>query len=225
LIFQLIHINPLFSWNTLTPAISHRMKLFFTRHGESQANILRIISNRDLIHPLTGKGRLQAAALAEKLHGNSIARVYSSPITRAGETGQILSTSLGVPMEYEPALREPDCGRLEGRGDPDAWAEHAYWLDTWLAGRDRDKGPRGGDTYDTARGRFTSFIDKLIAVYGRISTEFVLVTHGELLLFGLPGLVTGLSTRSLLDRSLGYTVLIATELQAGKLVYLARESE
>jgi broad specificity phosphatase PhoE len=37
------------------------MKLYVTRHGESEANILHIISNRDLPHPLTKKGSLQAA--------------------------------------------------------------------------------------------------------------------------------------------------------------------
>ena len=29
------------------------MKIYFARHGESEANLENVISNRDLIHPLT----------------------------------------------------------------------------------------------------------------------------------------------------------------------------
>ena len=41
------------------------MRILFTRHGESEANIQHIISNRSLPHQLTEKGVDQAAALAE----------------------------------------------------------------------------------------------------------------------------------------------------------------
>ena len=199
------------------------MRLYITRHGESQANILSVISNRDLPHPLTETGRLQAAALTEKLRGKSITRIYASPILRAKQMAEILSNALGGPMECEQALREPDCGVLEGRGDADAWAEHKYWLETWLAGRARDKGPQGGETYNAARERFTSFIEEIKRKYGESSAEFVLVTHGEQMLFGLPGLVVGLDAQFMLEHGLGYTVLITSELQEGKLVHLTEE--
>jgi broad specificity phosphatase PhoE len=194
------------------------MRLYFTRHGESQANVFRIISNRDLPHPLTERGRLQGAALAEKLRGNLITCIYASPILRARQTGEILSTALGAPLECVQALREPDCGILEGRGDPEAWAEHGYWLETWLAGRMRDKGPQDGETYNTVRERFTSFIEKLIGDYGESSTEFVLVAHGELMLLGLPGLLAGLETQAFLPRGLGYTELLMADCVSGNLI-------
>lgn len=43
------------------------MRLIFARHGESQANVERIISNRALPHGLTAKGRAQAETLALRL--------------------------------------------------------------------------------------------------------------------------------------------------------------
>jgi len=59
------------------------MRLYFIRHGESEANTLQIISNRNLPHAMTETGLRQVFALAGKLHGKSICRIYTSPILRA----------------------------------------------------------------------------------------------------------------------------------------------
>jgi broad specificity phosphatase PhoE len=134
------------------------MRLYFIRHGESEAKILHVISNRELPHPLTSKGRLQATALAEKLKGKAIGRIFTSPIPRARETATILSCELGVLMDCVDALREPDCGALEGRGDKAAWKEHDFWKESWFLGRDQDKGPRDGETCQDVRRRLAEFI-------------------------------------------------------------------
>jgi broad specificity phosphatase PhoE len=196
------------------------MRLYFTRHGESEANQLRIISNRDLPHPLTAAGRQQAEELAEKLRGRSISRIYTSPIQRARETAGILSAVLGVSLEISDALREPDCGVLEGRGDEETWTQLQYWINTWLDGQERDQGPQGGETYNAIRERLVNFIDKLVAEYGESQAEFVLVTHGALMLFGLPNLVADLDARDLMSYGIGHTQVIALEWQAGMWVRL-----
>ena len=49
------------------------MRLYFVRHGQSEANVLRVISNRDLPHHLTDMGRQQAEALARSLADVSLA--------------------------------------------------------------------------------------------------------------------------------------------------------
>jgi broad specificity phosphatase PhoE len=193
------------------------MKLYFVRHGESEANVLRIISNRDLPHYLTDNGRDQAIALAGKLRNRPISRVFASPIPRARQTGEILSTSLDVPLELAPALREPDCGVLEGRGDPDAWLEHKYWLETWLAGYEHHRGPKCGDTFAVARERFVSFVEKLVKEYGESAEELILVTHGEMIILGLPGLILDLDKQYIQEKGLGYAGLICAGIKDGKL--------
>ena len=62
------------------------MKLYFVRHGESVANVLRVFSNHNLDHPLTTLGVEQAHALAVKLAGKPIQRIYTSPVKRAVQT-------------------------------------------------------------------------------------------------------------------------------------------
>src|SRR3712207_5088470 len=97
------------------------MTLYFVRHGESEANRLREFSNRGVKHGLTPRGREQAAALARALRGAAVAKLFSSPLLRAVETAEILSAAIGVPYEVTDALREYDCGILEGRSDAASW--------------------------------------------------------------------------------------------------------
>jgi len=196
------------------------MKLYFTRHGESEANIRMIISNRDLPHPLTERGRLQAAALAEELRGRPINRIYASPIPRAKETAQILSDALKVPLELADALREPDCGILEGRSDQAAWAEHDSWKQNWVLGHDLDRRLEGGESYNDVRKRFVSFVGKLVRQYGKSEAEFLLVTHGAAMLIGLPAILSNADQQSIVEAGLGHTSLFTAEVQDGKLVWL-----
>ncbi len=201
------------------------MRLYFIRHGESGANTLHIISNRDLPHYLTENGRLQAAILGKKLQGRSISRIYSSPIPRAKETAQILSVTLRAPMECVDALREPDCGVLEGRGDAKAWSQHTCWMQTWLSGQERNSGPQGGETFEEVRKRFGDFIESLVIGFGATESEFLLITHGALLLIGLPEILAGLDRQFIVDHPPGYTALITAEYKKGMLACVAWEPE
>lgn len=97
------------------------MRIYFVRHGESQANLLHEISNRGLQHGLTRQGREQALTLARHLQSLSIACIYSSPLLRAIETSILIANQLGLDYEVVAALREYDCGIVEGRSDEVGW--------------------------------------------------------------------------------------------------------
>lgn len=107
------------------------MKLFFVRHGESDANILRQISNRGLVHPLTARGRTEAEKLAGSLAGVEITSIYSSPLLRAQQTAEVLAGSAGLDVTVTDSLREFDCGVLEGRSDAEAWHQHSALMSAW----------------------------------------------------------------------------------------------
>ncbi len=154
------------------------MRLFFTRHGESEANVIREISNRGYRHGLTEKGRRQAVELAEKIRGAGVTRIYTSPLQRAVETAQILSRALGVPYEVADALREFDCGIAEGRADPEAWA---LWKSDWVEWFELGNLAyriEGGESYLDIQARFIPFIEGLVAEKGQTADSLVLIGHG-----------------------------------------------
>jgi broad specificity phosphatase PhoE len=161
------------------------MKLYFVRHGESEANVQKVISNRDLVHGLTERGRQQAAGLAESLRGAGARRIFSSPLLRAVQTAEVLSDALGIDYVVTDALREFDCGIAEGRSDPEAWELHRWVMEEWLQDGNRAARIEQGESFSDIQGRFVPFIEQLVREQVE-SGDSILVGHGGLYLCMLP---------------------------------------
>lgn len=155
------------------------MQITFARHGESEANVGRVIANRGLAYPLTAIGRRQARELADELTGRGVATVYVSPLLRAIETGVVVAHALGVPIAVAPALREFDLGVYEGRQDAEAHRASAEVLDAWLVDSASEVHAEGGERLAEVRARLDAFLD---ALPGRhpADAHVVCVGHGGL---------------------------------------------
>jgi probable phosphoglycerate mutase len=103
--------------------------ILLARHGETDDNRepIRIQGSRDT--PLNEVGRRQAAELAERVAGDGIASLYSSQLSRARETAEIVGERLGLTPIVDARLAEGDRGELEGlywrdvaRDDPELYA-------------------------------------------------------------------------------------------------------
>lgn len=80
------------------------MKVYFVRHGESQANKLNVHQGKNV--KLSYAGKKQAKILAERLKKFDIDFIYSSDYIRAKQTAEIISSVLDKPIEYWKDLRE-----------------------------------------------------------------------------------------------------------------------
>ena len=90
-------------------------QITFLRHGESVGNAEdRFQGHAD--YPLTGKGRDQARALAERwqAEGKAFDRCIASPLLRACQTSEIISEMLKIPMELDRDWMEINNGRVAG---------------------------------------------------------------------------------------------------------------
>ncbi|MDH7480916.1 MAG: histidine phosphatase family protein [Armatimonadota bacterium] len=88
-------------------------RIYLVRHGEVEFNRANAyIGSTDL--PLNEIGRQQAHLLADYLANKNISSVYSSNLSRAVETAQVLAKRLGVPINLIPELRELNYGEWEG---------------------------------------------------------------------------------------------------------------
>jgi probable phosphoglycerate mutase len=188
------------------------LKIYFTRHGESHANVLRQISNRGLVHPLTRTGREQAAALAAKLQNRAIARIYSSPVLRAIETSVIVADRLDVDYEVADGLREFDCGIAEGRADEDAWAMWRSAVDNWTLHRRWEWRIEGGESFYDIRDRFVPFVEGLVAQYRDTGANLLCVSHGGTLWMMLPLVLPNVDHDLIAGRGLANTACIVSEL-------------
>lgn len=85
--------------------------MFLIRHGQSEFNVhfSRTGVDPGIVDPrLTATGREQARAAAEAIRrsGRPIARVLTSPYTRALQTAEIVAEALKAPVDVEPLVRE-----------------------------------------------------------------------------------------------------------------------
>lgn len=194
------------------------MRVIFVRHGESEANLLNEFSNRGLKHGLTERGRAQAIALARALANVPVSRILSSPLLRALQTAEILADALHVPYEIVDALREYDCGVLEGRSDPASWAKYQRVLDDWIIHQRWEAHIEGGESFIEVRERFVPFIEHLMDVYGDSSQGLVLVGHGGLYRCMLPLVLANVDFGFAMQHPLGNTGYVEAETVGGELV-------
>ena len=92
------------------------MKLYYTRHGETEWNVLDNICGRTDI-PLTAKGIEQAEELARNIAdmGLHFDLILVSPLQRAQQTAARVAAVTGMEPVTEKRLRECDYGDFEGK--------------------------------------------------------------------------------------------------------------
>ena len=197
------------------------MRLHFTRHGESEANVQQIYWNGREGYGLTQKGRTQAKKLADHLAVIDFAALYCSPVLRAVQTAQILSARLGIRYEIADGLREYDVGVLEGQPytrETDA----TYWAVTsaWLEKANDDARIEGGESLNDIKARFMPFIRGLERTYAGTDANVLCIGHGGTSRAMLPLLVTNLDRHTMLSLHFGYATPIVVERRGSEWVCL-----
>lgn len=154
--------------------------IFIARHGQNEDNANGILNGRrDL--PLTELGRRQARELGDGIRAAGIHfdAVYASPLTRAYETGEIVSSILGIRQKptIVAELIERDFGIMTGQPiekikemcSPDIIETDTitYFLN-----------PDGAETFPETMERALHAIDRVRST--QTSGSALLVCHGDL---------------------------------------------
>jgi broad specificity phosphatase PhoE len=106
--------------------------ILLARHGETDDNVppLRFQGQRDT--PLNAAGRAQARELAERVAARGpIAALWSSDLSRARETAEIVGSRLGLTPRLDARLREGFRGDWEGRLFDDVAREEPEAFAAW----------------------------------------------------------------------------------------------
>ncbi len=101
------------------------MKLFVTRHGETDYNEKGLLSGTSPAM-LTEKGRGQAKALAERILKDkdelNIKHIFVSPLQRARDTASYIENVLGIEAVIDERLQEVNFGDMEN----ESWPSDAF---------------------------------------------------------------------------------------------------
>ena len=151
------------------------VKLLLVRHGQTEENVQQVLQGQSPGH-LTTQGYAEAwelAARLEELRGQ-VACVFSSDLTRAVRTAEIIAGVLQLPVLPEPLLRERDFGELTGRAIAEV--------------RALSEMPPTVESVETMRERARLFLERVAREYD--GATVLAVSHG-LYLRGLQGVWAG----------------------------------
>jgi len=140
---------------------------------------------------LDEEGKQQAAAIAERLSGESWDYMYSSDLLRARQTAEIIADRMGIHMEgLVPGIREMNGGLIEGTTEADRIER---WGSSW---KSLDLGL---ENPEAARIRGSQAIMDIAAKHP--GKNILVVSHGAILRHTLRGLVPDFNTNEVLKNT------------------------
>jgi broad specificity phosphatase PhoE len=122
--------------------------ILLARHGETNDNREPIRVQGFTDTPLNDTGRRQAAELAERVAGDGIVSLWSSDLSRARETAEIVGRRVGLPVRLDARLREANRGRWEGHRFIDIAQDEPELYAAWLRAGETFRFPEGESLRD-----------------------------------------------------------------------------
>jgi broad specificity phosphatase PhoE len=154
-------------------------ELLLVRHGQSTANAKGIWQGQ-MEFPLSERGRAQAGLAGHGLSGEPFEGLYSSPLSRAFETAEIIRDRAGFAGEVVPVdgLSERNGGILEGH----TWAEQEQrnpeLAKKFLAIPEEERWALvGAETDEEVIARFEEALSSIRALHPG-GSRIVVVSHG-----------------------------------------------
>lgn len=109
--------------------------IYLIRHGQTAYNRLGLLQGRGIDAPLDQLGQEQSVAVARYLKKEIIDYVYSSSLSRARNTAEIISNELALPLSENFAdLDEMHFGTAEGKEFADVNLELQELYNKWQSG-------------------------------------------------------------------------------------------
>lgn len=152
-------------------------RIILIRHGETSHNTQRIFQADN--ESLSRIGRQQVIDLSNKLAPLDSSIILHSPLTRAFESAEILSSRLGIASSEQKSLTEfRNPPQIRGKAYDDPTADRLY--KTWLQDLEKTEGLNSPDieNYIDLYRRAQSALEKLL---DRPEKNILAVSHSELI--------------------------------------------
>lgn len=151
--------------------------LYLVRHGQSEGNVKGVASG-STDHPITPLGEQQAINLGKKLNHINFDKVFSSDLTRARRTAELILLDRKLEISTTKALRERNFGELEG----ESIAELHKLFDSWNKFPYTEQlkfRPPNGESGEEVISRFITFLREIAIGYP--DNTILITTHGSVM--------------------------------------------
>ena len=145
------------------------------RHGEAENNVIHILAGRKSEYHLTERGKVQVADVAEKLKTVPIDAIYTSPVTRAIETSQIVTEKIGIDHKIDGRLTETEMGSVTGMGTNDVLKKYGNLFLKFYQDDDKMLRNMGVERFSAISARMGNMLDYVAEKHPE--KNVLLVTH------------------------------------------------
>jgi probable phosphoglycerate mutase len=140
------------------------------RHGETALSGERRFSGRG-DPPLTERGERQARAVAERVKGDGVDVVVTSPLQRAHRTAEAIAAAVGADLVVNDDIIETEFGEWEGMTFAEIRERWPDQLQAWS--RSPDVAPPGGESFAATFARVGRARDALLSSYAGATVAVV----------------------------------------------------
>jgi broad specificity phosphatase PhoE len=131
------------------------------RHGECEGNIKGIFRGRTDF-PLNERGLIQAQDLAQELKNFPIKYIYSSPLSRAKQTAEMIGKTYEIEVKIEEGFNNIELGNWEGCYMKDIAEQYPKEWALWINNPEELKIENMETLYDVQK-RTKACLDKLVS--------------------------------------------------------------
>ena len=156
------------------------MKIYMIRHGETNWNKERKLQGRSDI-ALNEYGKELTYITSEAMKNIPFDIVYSSPLTRAKETAEILTKDRKLEIQTNELLVEMSFGEGEGASLPEIHAHPEMKLHNFIHNPGEYIPPAGGESFEELYERCKSFMEEFVLPAENKYDTMLIVGHGALI--------------------------------------------
>lgn len=159
------------------------MNIYVLRHGETNGNKEKRVQGR-LDVPLNEKG-IQLAEITRdglKKDGISFDKIYSSPLSRARQTAQIVRAGEDIPLIFDNRLLEMDFGAAEGMAFQDIYEKPEHQnMRYCFSTPSKYTAENGAESFEEILARAKDFLMKELLPLEGTCENILVAAHGALI--------------------------------------------
>lgn len=153
-----------------------KMNLYLIRHGETEWNHARKMQGQMDI-PLNENGIRLAEATAEGMKDIAFDRIFSSPLSRAKKTAELVENGRGVAVELKDALKEIAFGLGEGSDINEVKKNPEALMHNFFVHPEQFEPAEGGETFQEVQKRAMDFVkQEILPLEGQVE-NVAIVAH------------------------------------------------
>lgn len=152
------------------------MNLYLIRHGETDWNHARKMQGQMDI-PLNENGIRLAEATAEGMKDIPLERIFSSPLSRAKKTAELIEHGRGIPVELNDNLKEIAFGLGEGSDINEAKSNPEAPMHNFFVHPELFQPAEGGETFEEVQKRAMDFLREVVLSLEGTVENVAIVAH------------------------------------------------